>query len=416
LDGLDFGSNIKATGVFDNSGKATTTWWEDGKQRATLDVSVKDYNTLQLSNGDIFTREKIFSAPKILDLSGVWTEKSGKHWRITMFGSFYTLDGLDFGRNRKATGVFDKPGKASTTWWEDGKKGATLDVSIKDSDTLKLSNGDIFTREKILSTSKLPDLSGIWTEKSGKHWRIIMVGSFYSLDGLDFGTDRKATGLFDNSGKASTTWWEDGKEGTTLDVSIKDTNTVKISNGDVFKREKILSSPKLPDLSGVWTEKSGKHWRIMMIGSFYTLDGLDFVRNRKATGIFDKLGKAKTTLWEDGREGATLDVSIKDYNTLELSNGDIFKREWKLPDLCGVWSEKSGKHWRIMMVGRFYTLDGLDFGDDNRKATGMFDVTGKASITWWENGKVGGTFDVIIEDGNILKLSNGDLFKRTSKY
>ena len=84
---------------------------------------------------------------------------------------------------------------------------------------------------------QIPNLSGIWTEKSGKHWRIIMIGNFYSLDGLDFGSNiRKAAGAFNDEWKALTTWWENGKEGATLIATIYDADTIQLSNGDVFRR------------------------------------------------------------------------------------------------------------------------------------------------------------------------------------
>lgn len=85
----------------------------------------------------------------ISNLSGIWKESSGKHWRITMIGSFYSLDGLDFGANNwKAAGVFNNESKALTTWWENGEEGESIIVTIYDADTLHLSNGDVFRRVK----------------------------------------------------------------------------------------------------------------------------------------------------------------------------------------------------------------------------------------------------------------------------
>eukprot|EP01084_Bolivina_argentea_P286490 491455_1 len=104
-------------------------------------------------------------------------------------------------------------------------------------DLQKETDGDCKNKDK---SSDIPNLSGVWTEKSGKHWRIIMIGNFYSLDGLDFGANnRKATGTFNEERKALTTWWENGKQGSTLIVTIYDSDTLQISNGDVFRRAKI---------------------------------------------------------------------------------------------------------------------------------------------------------------------------------
>lgn len=93
------------------------------------------------------------------NLAGTWTEKNGKQWRITMFdddannaeGRRYEMEGIDFGWKRTASGIFqmrvDGKWAASTTWYEDGRPGATLLVTMENEKTLSLSNGDQFVKK-----------------------------------------------------------------------------------------------------------------------------------------------------------------------------------------------------------------------------------------------------------------------------
>ena len=83
----------------------------------------------------------------------------------------------------------------------------------------------------------LVNLSGVWVDKNDHNWKIIMIGNFYSIEGLDFGpASRKATGVFNDEGKALTQWWENGVGANTLIVTIYDENTLQLSNGDVFRK------------------------------------------------------------------------------------------------------------------------------------------------------------------------------------
>merc|ERR1719217_1560053 len=80
-----------------------------------------------------------------------------------------------------------------------------------------------------------------------------------------------------------------------------------------------------PDLTGTWTEKSGRQWQITMSGTSYTMQGLGTMSSRSASGTFVKQPSGKwvaTTTWTPS--GSTLQVTIEDPSKLTLSNGDEF--------------------------------------------------------------------------------------------